>query len=355
MAKFAQYYSTYTKDNLFADLEWKNREDLLSEFLETEDCIRFSDKTLSNDATEETATDSNDNGSTSSPTVGSNKSPKKVKIYRHKVYHLVTQPKIVVMRIANVKVIPIEKDFKPDSVEHFPSLFVIFDLRDGCRRVAIQKLSTSFSTTDMVAKILQKSLGDAMMKKCHIGLQLMAQRYPMDFYKLWRAQQHHTARIKFYISRHAVENCQKMADKCITYDRQASDDSIVGHIYELEEVSRKSGYKSAIEIEAEEKGAVLYVDESSEYIRNLVTYSASTGTTIELITSDGASFECYIDSDFESDDKIVAREFESNYLEALFDADLDGEARKQSEEKVIEFVNSMKRVVDEDEKEVESA
>lgn len=350
MAKFAQYYTTYLKDNLFAELEWENREELLSEFLETEDCIRFSDKTLSEVVStgsptavaEETARDSDE------------KKPK-IKIYRHKVYHLVTQPKIVVMRIANVKVIPIEKDFKPDSVEHFPSVFVIFDLRDGCRRVAIQKLSTSFSTTDMVAKILQKSLGEAMMKKCHIGLQLNAQRYPMDFYKLWRAQQHHTSRIKFYISRNADDRCKEMAGKQQTIGQAMEDDSIVGHIYELEEVCRKSGYRSAIEVEPEQKGAVMYVDETSEYIRNLVTYSASIGATIELVTSDGASFECYIDSDFESDDKIVAREFESNYLEALFDADLDGEARKQSEEKVVEFVNSMKRVVDEDEKEVQSA
>ena len=147
MSKFAQYFVTYRNDNLFAHLEWDKREDLLADYLADEDSIQFSDKPQNEAET----------------TDGNNDEPqKRIKIYRHKIYHLAENNRIIVMRIANVKIIPIEKDFKPESVEHYPSVFVIFDMREGCRRVAIQKLSSSFSSTDQVAKILQKALGDQM-------------------------------------------------------------------------------------------------------------------------------------------------------------------------------------------------
>ena len=340
MSKFAQYYVTYRDDNLFAHLEWEKREDLLAEFLASEDGIQFADKPLN----ESEATD------------GNNEEPKKrIKIYRHKIYHLAANERIIVMRIANVKIIPIEKDFKPESVEHYPSVFVIFDTRPGCRRVAIQKLSTSFSTTDQVAKILQKTLGDQMMSLHQIGLEMRAQRYPMDFYRLWRAQQHHTARLKFHLDPEAFENAlENGAPKDVGVQRpEGLEDGVVSYIYGLEASSRQSGYRTALEIEPRMKGAVMMVDEDSDYIRNLATYSAATATPIELITNDGASFECYINSDMMSDDKIVCLEFDTAHLEALFDESQDQDSRKSAEMKVVEFVNGMKYVVDNKEKEVE--
>lgn len=342
MSKFAQYYLTYRDDNLFAHLEWENREDLLAGFLANEDGIQFADKP----ANEAEATD------------GNNDEPKKrIKIYRHKLYHLALNNRIIVMRIANVKIIPIEKDFKPESVEHYPSVFVIFDTRPGCRRVAIQKLSTSFSNTDQVAKILQKTLGDQMMSRHQIGLEMRAQRYPMDFYRLWRAQEHHTARLKFHLDpdalRDAVEASKVQGAKIQVQEADAQEKGVVGYIYELEASSRQSGYRTALEVEPMKKGAIMMVDEDSDYIRNLATYSAATATPIELITNDGASFECYINTDMMSDDKIVCVEFDTAHLEALFDESQEEDSRKSAEMKVVEFLNGMKYVVDDKEKEVE--
>ena len=354
MSKFAQYYVTYRDDNLFAHLEWKKREELLAEFLASDDGVQFADKP-------QNETESTD---------GNNDEPKKrVKIYRHKIYHLATNERIIVMRIANVKIIPIEKDFKPESVEHYPSVFVIFDTRPGCRRVAIQKLSTSFSNTDQVAKILQKTLGDQMVSRHQIGLEMRAQRYPMDFYRLWRAQEHHTARLKFYLDPEALRDAMgsetpgskfqdsgsKVQDSS-DMKAGACDDQelgVVSYIYGLEASSRQSGYRTALEVEPLKKGAIMMVDETSDYIRNLATYSAATATPIELITSDGASFECYINTDMMSDDKIVCAEFDTMHLEALFDELQDPDSRKSAEMKVVEFLNGMKYVVDEKEKEVE--
>ena len=346
MSKFAQYFVAYCNDNLFAHLEWDKREDLLADYLADEDSIQFADKPQN----EVEATD------------GNNSEPqKREKVYRHKLYHLALNNRIIVMRIANVKIIPIEKDFKPESVEHYPSVFVIFDMREGCRRVAIQKLSSSFSSTDQVAKILQKALGDQMTSAHHIGVELHAQRYTMDFYRLWRAQEHHTARLKFHLDPEALRDAVEAAkirdsrSKIQGADAPSTveEEGVIGYIYGIEASSRQSGYRTALEVEPRHKGAIMMVDEDSPYIRNLATYSASTGTPIELITNDGGSFECYIDTDMMSDDKIVCVDFDTMHLEALFDTTMEEDARKSAEMKVVEFVNGMKYVVDDKEKEVE--
>lgn len=340
MSKFAQYFLTYRDDNLFARLEWEKREDLLASFLADEDGIQFADKSQN----ESEATDGNDD-----------ESGQRIKIYHHRIYHLAENERIIVMRIANVKIIPIEMDFKQKSVEHYPSVFVIFDTRPGCRRVAIQKLSASFSNTDQVAKIIQKTLGEQMRMLHNIGIEMRAQRYPMDFYRLWRAQEHHTARLRFHLDRESVES-YRGRDASKDKDAGRPDDrreGVLSYIYGLEASSRQCGYRTALDVEPEKKGATMYVDEDSDYIRNLVNYSAATATPIELITSDGGSFECYIDTDMMSDDKIVCLEFETSHLEALFDTSLPEDVRKNYESKVVEFVNGMKYVVDDKEKEVE--
>ena len=57
--------------------------------------------------------------------------------------------------------------------------------------------------------------------------------------------------------------------------------------------------------------------------------------------------------DMMSDDKIVCLEFDTAHLEALFDESQEEDSRKNAEMKVVEFVNGMKYVVDDKEKEVE--
>ena len=314
MAKFAQYFLRFTNDNLFAQENWAERQQLFGKLLETDKSIEFLCHGKS----------------------GEDMADKPKKAYQHKVYHITDAPDIIVMRIANVKEMVIEKDFHSETIVHNPSCFVIFDNRNGCRRLAIQKLATSFRSTELVRKILQKGLGDRM-KEHYIGLEMSAQRYPKDFYSMWRSKQHHTARLRFNIAvRTGIPSSERTPDH-----------SLVGHILALEEACNASGYKSSIDVAAPEKGGVLYVDESSDYIRSLVEYSATTASPIELITTDGTSFNCYIDSDLESDDKIVTVEIATEHLENLFGKDED--ARKLSEAKVLEFVNSMKYVVDDKE------
>ena len=206
-----------------------------------------------------------------------------------------------------------------------------------------------------------------MVSRHQIGLEMRAQRYPMDFYRLWRAQEHHTARLKFYLDPEALRDAMEApqvsgsstseATKSMTKIQDSGseglEEGVVSYIYGLEASSRQSGYRTALEVEPLKKGAIMMVDETSDYIRNLATYSAATATPIELITSDGASFECYINTDMMSDDKIVCAEFDTMHLEALFDESQEEDSRKSAEMKVVEFLNGMKYVVDEKEKEVE--
>ena len=318
MAKFAQYYLRFRDDNLFAQERWTERQQILGEVLASEESVSFTGSMPAKDKTAE------------------GEEEKKPVAYRHKVYHLTCAPDVTVMRIANVKKMLIEKNFHPETVEHNPSCFVIFDNRTGCRRVLIQKLATSFSSTDQVMKILQRGL-EKRLAAYYIGIKLTAERYPMDFYKLWRAQEHHAACIRFGIG--SREN--------VPIDEVKADNSLVGHILEIQRASYMSGYKSTLDLQPKEKGAVLYVDESSEYIRSLVEYSAKTATPIELITHDTASFVCFIDSDLESDDKIVTVEFNKEHLECLFEAGEEG--KTAAEKKVLEFVNGMKYEVDDKE------
>lgn len=140
MAKFAQYYLSFLGDNLFAGERWAERQQLLGALLASEEKMAFMGSAPAKDRT------------------AGGEEEKKAVVYRHKVYHLTCAPDITVMRIANVKEMLIEKDFHPQTVEHNPSCFVIFDNRRGCRRVLIQKLATSFSSTDQVMKILQRGL-----------------------------------------------------------------------------------------------------------------------------------------------------------------------------------------------------
>jgi len=329
MAKFAQYFLKFENNDLLSPLQWNQREEIFAGFLEKEESISFTNRPSSDKKDREP------------------EQPDKMTIYRHRLYHLESQPKIVIMRLANVKLLPIEKDFTTECVEHFPSVFVIFDIRDRCRRVAIQKLQSSFSSTDQVAKILLKSLNRAMLNECNIGFKLLAQRYTMDFYKLWREKEQQTVRLRFSITPNEITRNRDERENMSQQKYPDADVGIIHHIMKLNEESERYGYKTSIELEPD-NGPVMYADESSDYVRNLARISASTGTPIQLFTNDGGCFECFIDKDIESDDKIVTSCIEdTSCMESLFHNEISKEVRERMEEKVVEFVNGMKMVVDE--------
>lgn len=315
MAKFAQYYLEYINDNLFSGIEWIERQNLFGAYFESDASIDFS--------------------------LGEGDGRK---TYKHNVYHLSSNNKIVVMRIANDKTKEVIQDFKTLSVRHEPPCFVIIDNRDRCRRIAIQKNKEAFNTTDSLKKIIQEVLDNRMRADHNIGLKLHPQFYPRDFYKAWRLRQYSTACIRFNLCDGVMPD---------VFDGEELDDhSIMDWAIRVNEEEMRKKYRSVIELNPPSDKPFLEVDYTSSYIRNLVKFHANTGASIEIVTNDGARFTCYIDDD-EKSDSIVTNEIDTDCLDALFDeSDKDDEeVRKRitaAEKKLAEFVNKMKVVAEEE-------
>ena len=315
MAKFAQYYLRYNLENLFSG-EFKNqRQQIFGAFFDTNESIVFA----SGEGEEK-------------------------KVYKHQVYHLSQNKNIIVMRIANDKKKTVEQDFKEVEVKHEPSCYVIIDNRERCRRIAIQQ-NKAFAGSKNVGEIIRKCIDTQMMNSYYIGLELFPQFYPKDFYKAWRMQQHHTARLRFNLSAEQIPTDFS--------ENECDDDTIMGLAIKLNEEYFRNTYYSTLELSAPHKDACLYVDEESTYIKNLVHFCANTGNSIEIITHDGAKFTCFIDTDDDSD-KIVTNEFDTDYFEILFDTDVEGKDKESVEQKVLEFVNGMKYIVNDEEEKQEA-
>lgn len=316
MAKFAQYYLEYLKDNIFSEKEWAERQKHFGSYFESNESIDFS---LGEDEGRKT--------------------------YKHDVYHLSSNKDIVVMRIANDKTKEVIQDFKIVPVRHEPPCFVIIDNRDRCRRIAIQKNKESFNTTDSLKKIIQEVLDRKMQADHYMSLKLHPQFYPRDFYKAWRLRQYTTACIRFNLWDGKMPKEFK--------GEELDDQSIMDFAIRLNEEESRKKYRSVLELNPPSDTPFLAVDESSTFIRNLVKFHANTGASIEIVTNDGSRFTCYIDDDEESD-SIVTNEIDTEYLDVLFldkAEKEDEEVRKRitaAENELVEFINKMKVVADEE-------
>lgn len=310
MAKFAQYYLKYLKDNLFAEKEWADRQKHFGGYFESNESVDFS-------------LGEEDNRRT----------------YKHDVYHLSANRDIIVLRVANLKAKEVIQDFKTVPVRHEPPCFVIIDNRDRCRRIAIQKKKDAFNSTDSLKNIIQEVMDRRMKEDHYIGLELHPQFYPRDFYEAWRLRQHTTSCIRFNLTDGNLPKrfeCEDLDDR-----------SIMDCAIRINEEECRKKYRSVLELNPPEGVPFLAVDESSTYIRNLVRFHSMTGGSIEIVANDGGRFTCYIDDD-EQSDSIITNEIATEYLDALFpdESERDGdEVRKAiaaAEEKLMEFVNKMK-------------
>lgn len=120
----------------------------------------------------------------------------------------------------------------------------------------------------------------------------------------------------------------------------------MGFALKVNEESLRKKYKTELVLSPAQDNTPLLVDQDSVYIRNLVRFHAMTGAPIVIETSDGARFTCFIDNE-EDSAKIKTSEMEEGFLDTLF-----GEAKDDvamAEEKVMEFVNGIKYVVNDNE------
>ena len=245
------------------------------------------------------------------------------KTYPHKLFRCSLNEKIIIMRFANVKEMLLERNFVEEPVAYNPSCYVIIDNRDGCRRVVIQKVSTAFTTTDQVAKVMEQVISQQLKPKC-IGVNRLANRYPRDFYKLWKMQAYRTSSIRFNVSDYSISNEDDLTNTQM--------------LIALEEAGRDLDANTAVEFIAKGPTGVLRLNEDSIRVKRLVMASAKSAVPIELITTDNVRFECYIDTDLESDDKIMTEEIDGEVPEMLMDKD----KKEKAEQSVVEFLNRIK-------------
>lgn len=317
MAKFAQYYVRFNQEG--GCFDWDKRQEHLGQLFQNDESIKF--------------TDGDKEGG---------------KHYKHRVYHLLSNPNIIVMRIANDKDVPIEKDFEATIAKDEPSCFIIIDNRAGLRSIAIECRKKAFNSTEQVSKILQDNLAYAIYNKYCYSLNILPDFYPEDLFEAWTSLQKYVNAIRFGTPEMTEEEFTQKVRILKQKNKEYYDDSLMAPILQMAFEAKRANYKQLLTITPEEKKNALYLDKTSLYMRNLISISAAADMPVELITADGASYKCYVDAESENAEKIIRREFNTQLLEELFDnkkkdgAELTTEERNKIEELIVEFMNGMK-------------
>ena len=326
MSRFAQYYAKYKHDAGCYD--WEKRQSAFGALFENDESIEFY--------------------------MGEAETRK---VYKHRVYHLNTAPGIIVMRFANDIDIPVERDFEPAMAKDEPSCFVIIDNRDNLRTVAIQKRKKAFSNTRQVAKILSFVIDQQLFKDHCYGFDILPDYYPVDLFKVWERQQEHAQSLRFGVPEMDRDEILRKIEELKSKNRDYFDDSIMGSLLDVLHAQKQAKYKGHYTVMPEQKKAALYVDKSSVFMRNLLTFADAIDEPVELVTNDGGTFRCFIDNDEDNTDKIVSFEFNENFLEMLFKSrkkdgsKIEPEDRLKAEEEVLELMNNMKHEVEDSEEE----
>ncbi len=317
MSKFAQYYCKYK--HAAGCYDWQQRQQHLDALFKKDDSIEFY---LGEDPDR--------------------------KVYKHKVYHLSTAPGITVMRFANNIDIPVERDFEPAMTKDEPSCFVIIDNRDNLRTIAIQKRKKAFSDTHKVAKILSQVIDRQLFTEHCYGFEIQPDYYPIDLFKVWERQQAHTQQMRFGTPEMERDEILMKVEALKAKNRDYYDNSIMGGLLDVLYAQKQAKYKGHYTVMPNDKTTALFVDKDSVFMRNLLTLADALDEPVELITTDGGTYRCFIDCDDDNTDKIVSHDFDESFLEVLFKtkkrdgSNVEPKDRLKAEKEVLELMNSMK-------------
>ncbi len=324
MSRFAQYYIQYK--NQLGSYDWEQRQQHLGLLFEQDNSIEF----FLGEGSER-------------------------KVYKHRVYHLKTAKSIIVMRFANDIDIPVERNFEPAMAKNEPSCFIIIDNRARLRTVAIQKRAKAFSNTHQVAKILSTVIDNQLFHDHCYGFEILPDYYPVDLFTVWESKQAYAQSLRFGIPDYDKDEILRMVSELKSKNREYYDDSLMGSLMDVLLAQKQAKYKGRYTVMPEEKKTSLFVDKDSTFMRNLLTFADAVGEPVELVTSDGGTYRCFIDNEEDTSDKIVSHKFDDTYLEMLFKknkrdgSQIEPEERLKAEEEVVEMMNSMKHEVTEEE------
>lgn len=327
MARFAKYYFRYK--HCFAPYDWEKRQSHLAELFEKDDNITFGE---------------------GSPTEEQQQANiPYAKVFNHRIYHLECNPNIIVMQFANSIDIPMEINYEKSIAKNEPSCFVIIDNRKNMRTIAIQNRRKAFSAPKRVADILAKKINEVLYAKYCYQTEILPEFYPEDLFEAWEELQRNTQNMTFMTpTEMSVEEIKHNIDELRGKNKEYFDDSLMPSLLDWFLAAKEAKYKQMWSVSREEKKEAIYVDKSSRFMKNQLTFARATNTPVELVTNDGASFRCFVESDEDNTDKIVHKNLDADLLEMLFNKkNKNGERAEhndivKAEGEILEMLNDMK-------------
>ncbi len=367
MARFATYYIRFHYELCTCD--WEQRQQHLAALLESDGSVTFDElvppsrQQQAGSAAKGSAEGgkaSGAKGSAASEAKGSskgsaakgsaeggNKGEAKVKVFPHRICHLQCNRDIVVMQIANPGEIDCENNFRKGVAKDEPSCFVVFDNREGLRTVAIQNRPKAFSSPKRLADIMQRTFHRALYGEHFYLTEILPFYYPADLLEVWQMQQANAQLLRFGVSDMTEEKILARMEEL--KDKPYYDDSLMQPMLKMALAAKQDKYRNMYTLMPEERNGVIRLDYTSSFLRNMLTLAYASNSPVELVTRDGTSFRCTVDSDEKDTDKVVQRELDEDLLDMLFThrkknkQEATDEDLRQAEEKITEMLDMMKR------------
>ena len=338
MTKFAKYYLRYNQE--FAPHEWENRQEHLATLFEEDNSIVFGEG--------EPSEEQQARGETFA------------RVFNHRVYHLKCNPNIIVMQLANSIDTPMETNFEQVVAKNEPSLFVIIDNRKDNRTIAIQNRKKAFSAPRRVANIIAERVSNMLYTKYCYRLDILPEYYPANLFEAWKEQEKCAQNLLFpYTSEMPINEIKQRIEDLKNKKKEYYDDSFMPFLLQMAAEAKKAKYAQKLAVMPDDKSTALYVDKTTVYMKNLITFASAVGEPVEIVTKEGAVYKCFVEPEEDNTDKIVHHKLDSSLLEMLFKGQkangekADSDDIDKAETAVVEMLNGMKHLPEDIEKKEE--
>ncbi len=340
MAKFAKYWLRYDYD--FSPHSWEDRQQHLADLFKDSDSIVFGEGEPSEEQKKEGIP--------------------YAKVFNHRIYHLRCNPNIIIMQLANNIDIPMETNFEAVVAKNEPSLFAIIDNREGMRTIAIQNRRKAFSAPRRVAQIIAERVNDRLYHKYCYRLEILPEYYPADLFQAWKEQQECAQNLRFPCTTElSEEEIMKRVDDLKKQGKDYFADSLMPMLLEMRMEAKKAKYDMKLAVMPDCKNTAMFVDKTTMYMKNLITFASAIGEPVEIVTKEGAVFRCFVEPEEENTDKIVHCNLDESLLNLLFKGRKNNyevaepEDVDKAENAVVEMLNGMKHTSEDIERKVDVA
>lgn len=201
--------------------------------------------------------------------------------YEREILHSPENSRIIAIRLANKRTRNLEKNFHNSPQKYSPSSLILIDNREGVQRIAIEKRQDAFASTDTVANILQDTFRRCLQDK-GLSVDIKPKVHSKEFWNLTKRFKHQIVYLKFNLLHPNLPDLTNLLDEFLETAR----DFNCNPSYECNALPEQT----------------LTINESSIRIQNMVDACAAVGQPIQVKTSDGQKFECFVHVD---EDQIV--------------------------------------------------